>query len=307
MTIEREIQTAHTNTTKNSVVKAVVVSTTCLLSSKLNKFNDLLPVIPSNSRTEKNRILYRQEILAQFKGQSGSVAGLTLTLRSDCADDELHIQGSASEDGKVSLCLESRVPGKRTLTGAMENVEMVPFVVELKEAWYESPFLITGYNVCEEDDFLGKLVNATGLNEKHKDDFLFSSSGVPMQGTGKTSQGKIIRLAHIGGGWHRNKKGYPDWVGKPDETKFTYADGVHGAYGTVVEGKSIAVDKNIIPKKCKVSIDGLGERDADDTGSAIKQYHIDVFLGSGKKVVENWLNDKINKTQRKVKFLGYEK
>lgn len=49
---------------------------------------------------------------------------------------------------------------------------------------------------------------------------------------------------------------------------------------TVMEGRTIAVDKNVIPIGWWVFIDGIGFRRAEDTGSAIKGNKIDVYYES---------------------------
>jgi 3D (Asp-Asp-Asp) domain-containing protein len=203
--------------------------------------------------------------------------------------------------------LETRTPGDLELRTTTSGVTLAPFKLTLKEAWYQSTFLITGYNVCAEVDFSGKLVEATGLREKHKDDFLFGAAGVPMQGTGLTEDGQYIRLKHFGGGWHVNKRGHRDSANSPSAVSFQYADGVMGAYGAVSENHSIAVDPTVIPRHAKVLIDGVGERFADDTGSAIRHYHIDNFLGVGEAVVSAWNHGGVNGTEKKVKYMGASK
>jgi 3D (Asp-Asp-Asp) domain-containing protein len=125
-----------------------------------------------------------------------------------------------------------------------------------------------------------------------------------MQGTGKASDGRYIRLDNKPGSWHKNSKGNPDRLDKPSAAKFSYTDKFYGKYGIVKENHSIAVDKSVIPKKSKVSIEGLGERVADDSGGGIHLYHIDNFLGSGETVVKAWLKSGINHTKRAVKYLG---
>jgi 3D (Asp-Asp-Asp) domain-containing protein len=152
--------------------------------------------------------------------------------------------------------------------------------------------------------FSVSLVEGQGLDEKHRDDFLYGAAGVAMQGTGKGSDGRYIRLDNKPGSWHKNIKGNPDRLSNPSAAKFSYTDKFYGKYGIVEENHSIAVDKSIIPKKSKVSIEGLGERVADDSGGGIHSYHIDNFLGSGDSVVKTWLKSGINHTQRAVKYLG---
>jgi 3D (Asp-Asp-Asp) domain-containing protein len=158
------------------------------------------------------------------------------------------------------------------------------FPAKLREAWYESPFLI-GYNICKEYNFLEDLVDRNGLSEKHKDDFLYSATGVAMQGTGIATDGKYIRIANKPG-WEKNSKGNPEKLEKPESAIFAYSTGFYGKFADITENNSIAVDVRIISKKAKVEIDGVGLRIADDTGGRIKMYHIGNFLGSGKAVVK---------------------
>lgn len=59
-----------------------------------------------------------------------------------------------------------------------------------------------------------------------------------------------------------------------------------GAYAT--EGRTIAVDNNVIPKGARVYIEGWGEYIAEDTGGPwVKGNHIDIFLESHNKCLNN--------------------
>ena len=121
------------------------------------------------------------------------------------------------------------------MSTATAGIAMPKFVLKLQEAWFESRFLITGYNVCDENDFSGKLVDGKGLDEKHKDDFLYGAAGVAMQGTGKTAQGKYIRLDNKPGGWEKTAKGSPVRLANPSAAAFKYAIGIHGKYDDLKE------------------------------------------------------------------------
>ena len=79
---------------------------------------------------------------------------------------------------------------------------------------------------------------------------------------------------------------------------------MYGAFHTVTASHSIAVDPAVIPPHAHVNIEAVGDRYADDRGSGIIGYHIDNFLGAGEAVVQVWENGPVNRTHRKVKFLG---
>lgn len=303
---ETLIASATTNTTPNSVVQVQVEDLVCSLAVQTNEFGDDLPIIPTSSRTENNKILYQLKLKATLvqRANGKPVAGHVLAIVSNRGRDRITSSGSTNANGELLLTLETRDSGELELKTTAAGVTLPAFPLALKEAWYQSTFLITGYNVCAEDDFHGELVSASELAERHKQDFLFGAAGVAMQGTGKISDGRYIRLQSMSGGWHRDSAGHPDQVNTPASVSFSYTDGVHGAFGTVSEDKSIAVDPHVIPKRAKVNIEGVGERSADDRGSAIQGYHIDNFLGAGKAVVTAWLRGGINGTQRRVKYLG---
>jgi 3D (Asp-Asp-Asp) domain-containing protein len=300
------IATATTNTVPASVVPVQVEDLVCSIAIEPNTFGDTLPIIPTASTTQNNKVLYRLILKARLVQHSdGSPAvGHSLAISSSRTADQLAASGTTDANGEMLLTLETREAGDLDLTTTTTGVTLSPFRVSLQEAWYESTFLITGYHVCAEADFSGPLVAGTGLGETHKQDFLFGAAGVPMQGTGQATDGRYIRLQSMSGGWHHNAAGNPDQVNTPAGVSFAYATGVLGAFGTVTVDHSIAVDPHVIPKRARVNIDGVGDRSADDRGSAILGYHIDNFLGAGHAVVTAWLHGGINGTQRQVKYLG---
>lgn len=59
-----------------------------------------------------------------------------------------------------------------------------------------------------------------------------------------------------------------------------YSDGITATGTIATEGRTIAVDKDVIPLGSKVYIEGLGEFIAEDTGSGVKGNHIDMFVNS---------------------------
>ena len=89
--------------------------------------------------------------------------------------------------------------------------------------------------------------------------------GITMQGTGQANDGSHIMY---------------DGTDKNGKAKFKY--GVGGAYAPITRPfEQIAVDKSVIPYGSKVYVEAYGKvMSADDTGSAIKGKHIDVFAGA---------------------------
>ena len=301
------IANANTNSIGGSIVNVSVEKLTCNLLIEKNKYGDTLPIIPETARVrgEKN-VMYQLKIRAElFDSHNGQIVSThNLHVRSNRASDKLIFCGKTDKNGIMPVTLETYDRGIVELDISTSGVTSAPLKIILKDAWYEALFLITGYHVCHEVDFSGPLVPANGLNEKHKDDFLFGAQGVPMQGTGLDTQGRFIRLVRMGGRWLLNSRGHMDRVSSPEDTKFGYAEGIVGRYSTLQEEHSIAIDPNIIPPRARVEIDKVGTRWADDTGSKIKLYHVDNFLGAGKSVVTAWLKAGINGTYRKIKYIG---
>jgi 3D (Asp-Asp-Asp) domain-containing protein len=300
---------ANTNPAPGSVVKVKIGGYVCTVVLEKNEFGDSLPIIPTASRTERNKILYQLKIKAKLTRQvdGGPVPNYKFSIKSNRESDRVESKGQTNSQGEVTFTLVTREPGELELSTTTAGITMSAFAIKLKEAWYESPFLITGYNVCNENDFSGELVEGDGLDEKHKDDFLYGASGVAMQGTGKTTDGKYICLKNKPGGWQKNARGGLERLANPSAAKFAYVKGVHGRFDDLKENSSIAVDQTIIPKQARVEIQAVGERVADDTGGSIDLYHIDNFLGFGKAVVKAWLKGGVNGTERRVKYLGSSK
>ncbi|MGF6597627.1 3D (Asp-Asp-Asp) domain-containing protein [Paraburkholderia sp. GAS448] len=297
--------TACTNTNPNSCVEVRISAN--LLSWDLpdNKYGDKLPLIPSSSHVQHGKILYHLPIKATLRSRDIPISGRTLSIKSNRANDTVRVSGPTDSDGCAMVILESREPGDLSLSVVDDNITAAPLRVTLKEAWYESTFLITGYHVCFESDFTGEPALARGTNDYHKKDFLYSARGVVMQGTGKASNGRYIRPTQVNSGWHRNNRGNRDYLDNPDGVAFSYTDSVQGAYGLVTENHSIAVDPNVIPKRAQVNIEMVGRRFVDDTGSAIIGHHIDNFVGAGAAIQATWESGPVNNTQRKVKYIGF--
>lgn len=73
----------------------------------------------------------------------------------------------------------------------------------------------------------------------------------------------------------------------PHELGASSAKQLRTATGTIPkEGRTIAVDTRIIPKNSLVYIEGWGYYIAEDTGGAIKNNRIDIYLDSHHKAIQ---------------------
>lgn len=302
------IGTGTTNLAPGSTVVVQVADLTLAWEIENNTINnDKLPVIPTASRVQGGWILYRPKIKATLTriGKNAPEAAHVLTVSSDRAGDSVKASSATTDAaGTVIVTPESREKGALKLSISEKEITFVPLEITLSDAWYESTFLITGYNVCNESDFSGALVAANGLSNQHRDDFLFGARGVVMQGTGMALNGQYVRPTRVGSTWATNTRGNPTRMANPGGVTFAYTSTVQGAFGAVTVGHSMAVDSSVIPPHRKVEIESVGTRYADDRGSRIRGYHIDNFLGAGNGVVQTWQASGVNSTQRKVKFIG---
>ncbi len=143
------------------------------------------------------------------------------------------------------------------------------------QAKYEKTFYCTGYNTAVEEDWTGAKISIASLgNDTYRSDFL---DNVKLNGSGKAENGKYI---------HYDSK----------TNTYSYTSPVTASGTTPTVGRTIAVDPSYIPrypvngvwKRATVSIANVGTRTAEDGGAAINGYHIDVYMGLGKKAMQGW-------------------
>jgi hypothetical protein len=264
-------------------------------------YREGLPLIPADSRVENHSLLRRIDIAVTITRNGSPMLGAQVTALSNVASDSITQPKTTNSRGETSFRVESRVSGVHEfiLTEPYAEFEHSPLWVDFDRAWYENAFYVTAYNVCHEDDFRGERVDAHGLTERHKDDFLFSGKGVCMQGSGQASGGQYIRIINPRDlTWENGFRR----ITKPEDAVFGY--GLGGAFRPVEEGVSIAVDPKVIPTGHWVSIERVGVRRADDTGGAIDDYHVDVFMGGGERAIANWTVQGGNMMGARVKYLG---
>ncbi|HEX4810950.1 MAG TPA: 3D domain-containing protein [Bryobacteraceae bacterium] len=266
-------------------------------TSKTNAFNDQSPIIPTASRVQTGKVLLRLDLDITVARDNQPVPQVTIAFSATGASSTVTQLAPTDAQGKAVLRLETREFGTNvTITSTNPDFAQSRFDRTFTEAWYESTFLVTAYNCCAEDDFSGPLVEG-GAVGRHKQDFLFGGRGVIMQGTGRASDGRFIRITNPRAiRWNPNFAG----VANPEAAVFAFANGVQGAFGAVRENHSVAVDPTVVPARNHISVTGLGDRWADDTGGAIRDYHVDNFVGAGQAALRQWHNI----SAATVKYLG---
>jgi len=166
------VATANTNPIPGSIVNVLVGEIICVISIEKNLYSDTLPIIPTEARVRDKKILYRLKLRAELVQHSDGkkVCGHSLKIVSNRPVDKIISSGKTDDKGVEFLTLETYEAGDLELSVITSGVTSPIFKITLKDAWYESLFLITGYNVCNEEDFSGPLVDGNGLDEKHKED-----------------------------------------------------------------------------------------------------------------------------------------
>jgi 3D (Asp-Asp-Asp) domain-containing protein len=79
-------------------------------------------------------------------------------------------------------------------------------------------FKVTGYWITEERIFSAKKIKPMGLSDRFREDFLYSATGVAMEGTGRADDGRLVHWASGRGAWV-DRAGDPtpssNWASKP--------------------------------------------------------------------------------------------
>lgn len=142
---------------------------------------------------------------------------------------------------------------------------------------YAKGFYCTGYNTALESDYTGTKKSAPGIaGDTFAVDFL---ADVKLNGSGKANNGKYL---------HYNSS----------SQTYSYQSPITATGTTPTVDRTIAVDPYYIPrakvnsvwKRAIVSIANVGTRVAEDGGSAIAGYRIDVYMGLGRSAMNGWGN-----------------
>jgi 3D (Asp-Asp-Asp) domain-containing protein len=249
-----------------------------------------LPEIPDAARVREGCVQYKSVISGNVfdSYEYEGVRNVSVTFQSDrnTADIVDPIEQPlfpSDADGFVTGAVLTRKRGTAKITGRgadIANESVFPAYVEFNEADYEREFRVTAYANAREADFDPNgvtVVDPPGLTGTFLDDFLYSNTGVLMQGTGVATNGDIITID-----WNASTRPFTrtNLVFQTD----TCARGANNQ--CLTENSSIAVDRTIIPMgpsasspgPATVNIDSVGDRVAEDTGDAIVGYRIDLFM-----------------------------
>ncbi|GEM_PF-2573676 len=130
-------------------------------------------------------------------------------------------------------------------------------------------FKLTAYVLAVEAEFDPErnIRDPCGLQGTYRTDFLFSTKanpgGVMMQGSGRTVDGRYVH-----------------YVEREGRHCFEELSCAKTAARTCAEaGRTVAVDRRVVPLGADLIIEGVGARVAEDTGGRVKGRHIDVFRG----------------------------
>lgn len=254
---------------ENSVEKVAAISidiyrsgynipnSTSMLSSGVVSDGVITYELKVNALVLNNGSVYPNQTVTWSTTASSSNVKLISSTKTDSYGTSsaiFHVRGVTSFNVKA-------VCGGATQT---ESIEV------LRDATYSTSFYITYYIVADENDYSGsKTETANGITGLYKPSFL---SQVRLNGAGRSSEGKFIKY----------------YNGVYSFTNPTTASGT-----TPTVNKTIAVDPYYIPmvnrngwKRGQVDISSTGLRQAEDTGGAIDDYHIDVYTGVGLSTIK---------------------
>ena len=221
---------------------------------------------------------YRVMVKATITGGSSGIVGRKLTFNNPNSTTVKLVTSTAIQSSGTSYTAYAtyEVRGATAFTcsasindGTFSGSTSTSITPSVACGYYKSMY-ITYYIIAKESQYTGtRNTSATGITGLYKSAFL---QDVKMQGSGYTEDSKYIQYYQETPGVWKFK-----FVTSPQTATLT----------TPTVGKTIAVDPEYIPRlttqRAKVTIGGgVGARQAEDGGGAIKQWHIDVFYGTGK-------------------------
>jgi 3D (Asp-Asp-Asp) domain-containing protein len=224
------------------------------------------PKIPADSGVSSKRVLTQDDVTLMLTDAANNpVAGAFATIQSDRAVDIITQPSSPTNaSGTTTATVETRDQSANStiISASNDTATASPGIIQWLPAHYENDFLVTCYVISNESDYARSALtdNVPGLppENKYRQGFI---TDVRMQGSGQSTSGSIIHYDGHG--------------------RYSVQSCALTATGAcAVDGVTIAVDPQVIPRRGTVAIDGVGTRVAQDTGGAITGYHIDVYYGA---------------------------
>lgn len=230
-------------------------------------------------------ITYQVTVRVRILNSGASYGNKSVSWTTSASSSNVRIKSSDSTTnsaGYTSATFHVRGMEKFPVSVKCAGLESKKTIDIGTRATYLSSFKITQYITAKESDYSGNKISVSGLTGKYKSAFL---NDVKVQGSGVGDDGRYIKY----------------YAGKFSYNKPTTALGTTPTVGT-----TIAVDPYYVPcvirngaaKKGHVEITGIGRRIAEDTGGAIKNFDIDVYMGVGRSSLKG-----IDGSYR-VRFMG---
>lgn len=236
-------------------------------------------------------VLYKVRVQASVTSHSGLIGKyLTFSNPNTTNVKKVGTESSISPSYSTIATYEVRGVQSFSITASINDTNFTgsttKTITNVLGATYDSGFYCTCYNTPDEKDFSGtRNTTASGITGQYKSSFL---AAVKLNGSGWSMDSTWIR-----------------YNASTDKYSFTAPTTATGS--TPVKGKTIAVDWDYIPRLSNpkklgtVNIAGVGKRLAEDSGGAINQYDIDIYMGTG----NSWSSDPIcNNATRTVTYLG---
>jgi 3D (Asp-Asp-Asp) domain-containing protein len=250
-----------------------------------NKFGDLLPIIPSGyGLKDGKKVRYEQDfrITVTWQQTRKPAKGLTIWLRSDREDDDISPRAAVTDsEGTAKFTISSWDSGDVYVTVFGDyRPDGVRFGgIHFRQAWFEDTFLCTVYFTPLESEYPpDPKEQPRNLHKPHSSKWL-RYPYVSLQGSGiyKDSAGKDQLVGYAA-----------------NQGVYQYQSG--GGKQQVSVNHSIAVDPHVIPYDGWVRVHDthgsaiVGDRHADDVGDpdVIYGFHIDIYVGAGKRAKDAW-------------------
>lgn len=238
---------------------------------------DSTDMISTRGVVQNGVITYEATVKVQIKNNGTNYANQSITWSTTAGSSNATVISSKTETTTSSSGVAYGVFHIR-------NIQDVPIRVTCggvtlsktinigTRASYISDFRTTQYITAIESDYSGSLISV-GLDKKYKSDFI---DAVELNGSGLGDDGNYIKYM--------------------DDGSYSYHAPVTSTGTTPKAGQTIAVDNYEIPryksgstyKRGYITIqDGIGRRIAEDSGGAINNHRIDIYMGEGKSTLNS--------------------